>query len=526
MLLAAAIPICQLYAKPDSPVALIFAKSPLSPAQIHAMESVRAKLRAGNDLTVLSYDPDSPSIKRASIETHHPDWLVAAPLDDGPQTALAEALGARFVIDVGRGGMRGHYFVHVVDTASSSRTWSWDDVSLDEAVNDTRGIVMGKIPLGTGPVIKVEPATPKVDAIIAPLAVPVAPKTDTTVAPPATTTPVAVPTDTTSSSIVLASPSLDPLNAARAKEKAALLVQIQPLLAQSDDQLTKGNVVEAISLLRSAVNEAPFASEPRIKLAKAYIEAGLQDRALDEAKRALALSPDSVPIQEFLIQFDADSGTSNGAILRYSALVAKNPSDVSAHIGLGEAYWNSGSLAKAESELKVAETLSNPTQHEAASDLLRLYAAQERYDDCLDLIKANPTWDGYSMILRVLQPGAEGLIARIDSGKDAVEAKSKTRAAIYSDAKNVAKSANALMAFVSKITPPAGQKLSYLHRVQAVDLLSQEAAIFVSYLETASPDEQSEMDQLEKSAQTELLTAHASEAKSGLWVGSSDDVKG
>jgi tetratricopeptide (TPR) repeat protein len=257
---------------------------------------------------------------------------------------------------------------------------------------------------------------------------------------------------------------------------------------------------------------------PRLKLAQAYQKAGMSEKALDEAKRALEIAPDSQPVQKFLSDLDQQDGTSDGTLTRYRAQVGHSPDDPAAHAGLAEALWNSGDLAGAEAEYKAAKRLAPAGDHAADAHLAQLYAAQARYDDCLAALKEAGK-DGYVFALKIIKNRADTLSSTIEAARDAFAGGKNTREQFYDSAKKASAQAQALAGFVARVAPPADCKLSHLHRTLATNLLAQEAATLVSSIETGDAAQGARVSQLEKAAQTEMLTAQAAEEKQGLWAG-------
>jgi len=247
----------------------------------------------------------------------------------------------------------------------------------------------------------------------------------------------------------------------------------------------------------------------------------MRDKALDEARRALQIAPDSVVVQQFLAQIDAETGTSDGAIARYQAGVIQNPQDPTAHLELGDALWNNSNLAQAESEYKQAQTLAapgSPPALAAAAHLARLYAAQSRYDDSLAALKVAGA-AGYALALGIVQSRADTLSSTLEAGQEAFDAGKSTRADFYKAATGVSAQSQALADFVVQVAAPPAFKLSHLYRVQATHLLAQQAAVLVTYIETSDAAQATKAAQLGKEAQSEMLTAHAAEEKLGLWGG-------
>jgi tetratricopeptide (TPR) repeat protein len=199
------------------------------------------------------------------------------------------------------------------------------------------------------------------------------------------------------------------------------LTLVAGLLGRGDSALTRGDVVEAISQYRQAVNGAPLNATPRLKLAQAYLQGGMRDKALSEAQRALVLAPDNKGLQDFLAQMDTDDGTYEGAIARYRALIERDANNGAAHLGLGDAYWNSGALDQAEAEYKTAQRLAATGDTAPAAHLARLYAAQARYTDSLAMLQASGP-EGYRLALRIVQNQADTLSSTLEASQEAFDA--------------------------------------------------------------------------------------------------------
>ncbi len=297
------------------------------------------------------------------------------------------------------------------------------------------------------------------------------------------------------------------------------LVSVRGLLTQGDDALSAGNFVAAIAAYRDAVNGAPLTMLPRLKLAQAYLQSDRRDKALSEAQRALSLAPNDPSVQQFLMQLDAETGSSDGAVARFQAVVAQNPQDPAAHLALADALWNNGALSQAEDEYKAAQALAGSrtdAAQQAAAHLARLYAAQSCYTDSLAALKQAGA-GGYALALGIVQSRADGLRSMLDAGQGMMDAGKTTHEAFYKTASDAAVQAQALADFVVKVTPPSAFGISHLHRVLATHLMAQQAAVLVNYVETSDASFSGQAARLEKEAVTEMLTAHAAEQKLGLW---------
>ena len=313
-----------------------------------------------------------------------------------------------------------------------------------------------------------------------------------------------------------AKPARDTIPVIKPAPKVEDLAAITPLMTKGDAALDGGDVVGAIALYRQAVNGVPLSVVPRLKLAQAYQKGGLSEKALDEAKRALEIAPDSQPVQQFLTALDQENGTSDGTLARYHALIERNADDPAAHAGLAEALWNNGDLSGAEAEYKAAKRLAPAGDHSAASHLAQLYATQARYDDCLAALQEAGK-DGYALAIKIVKNRADTLSSTIEASREAFAGGKSTREQFYDGAKTTDAQAQALAGFVARVTPPAEYKLSHLHRMLSTNLLAQEAATLRLFIETGDAKQSDSVSHLEKAAQTEMLTAQATEEKLGLW---------
>jgi tetratricopeptide (TPR) repeat protein len=276
-----------------------------------------------------------------------------------------------------------------------------------------------------------------------------------------------------------------------------------------DTALQQSDVYGAIEFYREAVDEAPRAAEPRMRLIQAYLQAGLKDQALDEERRALMLDPNNSDLQNMLKSQTTD-GTLPGADLAVQqAAVARNPQDESAWIALGDSYWNSGQPDQALQAYEKAAHLK-PGDVAAQAHLARLYAATSQYDKSLDaLTKAGP--QGYPYALRIIAARTDSLIADIESAHDAFVKGDSTREQFYDSLKKADLQSQALAQFVEKINPPDEYNVAYLHRRLATNLLAQATAEWLSYVETNEDQHSQQAALLQSEAAREMKTASIAE---------------
>ncbi|MDQ2687530.1 MAG: tetratricopeptide repeat protein, partial [Armatimonadota bacterium] len=386
------------------PTLILYPRSADSTDDVRALVDLRKQLRADGQFQVLTYDPASAAMTRAAGDAHHPEWLSGPMTSDADRLALARALGASFLVTVAKADGRGKADAHLVEAAPSARFWNVFNKKSDEAaraieqqaadalahpasstVNPPAPVVTAPAPVVTAPATPIPEPPTVVPPTVGPKPAPVTPPTVVeppvpVATPPVASAPVVIPSPGALPTPVGATPGVPVLVPPAALPiptlpgppvvvipavPAALpppavddLSGVMPSLNQGDGELARGNFVGAIARYRDAINGAPLSITPRLKLAQAYLQAEMRDKALDEARRALQIAPNSVPVQQFLDQLDAETGTSDGAIARYSAGVSQNPEDPTAHLELGDAYWNNSALGQAEGEYKQAQTLA------------------------------------------------------------------------------------------------------------------------------------------------------------------------
>ena len=547
--------------KPAPPTILLYAASP---ADVTAMADLRTRLRLDGQLQVLTYDTESAIVQRIAAETSHPEWLVGPALTDDTRLALARALGVTYyaVISPGRGADSTH--IQLVETAPTARIFDWVGVNRQYGAHAIESQAVLALPAADATLIASAPLPVVASAplpavasvtlpVIAPAALPVMPQI--VIAKPVVTLPAPVvaavpvpamkpvlppfiqvarlPQEVPTFALPLLTPTVQavvpvPIRSAApnseagvplpfpTQARAADLSGITSLLRKGDSALLGGDIVGAISSYRKAVNGAPLSVIPRLKLAQAYQKGGMSEKSLDEARRALEIAPDSLSVQQFLTQLDTDNGTSDGAMTRYRAMLDRNPADPAAHTGLAEALWNSGDIPGAEAEYKAAKKFAPAGNHSADAHLAQLYASQARYDECLAALSDSGK-DGYALAIRIVKNRADTFSSTVDASREGFAGGKSTREQFYDGAKKVSAQSQALAAFVAKIVPPPEFRLSHLHRMLAANLLAQEAATLVTFIETGDAKLGDGVSQLDKEVQMEMLTARAAEEKHGMW---------
>jgi tetratricopeptide (TPR) repeat protein len=504
------------------PLVLLFPQDQNASSDAKALVSLRTRLRHDGDLEVLSFDPDAPVLILAASDAKHPEWLSASLTGDPERLDIARAAGAGYAVVVADAG-RGKVTFRLLEAGPAARTWNYPAESTSDAVKVIERDILTPGP-GLGEVNGPVPNSGGVRSTQAPLVIPNNPNVPVTipapVAPlpsapapvaPLPSAPIALPDDNTPVATAPTNPNLD--------RTAADLASVQPTINTADRDVQSGDYVDAYALYRQAINLAPLSDVPRLKLAQAYLKGGQPDLALSAAQDALEVVPDSPAIQAFLSQYDKQNNTQVGEITRDQARVIKDPQDPAVHLELGDAFWRQEQNTDAETQFTQARDLApvNSLLHEKAiAHLAGVHASIAQYDKALAEMQASGDL-GYPLVLTVVQSDMDKLAGDMDQAQGDYNTAKITRADLYGKIQSDENQAQALSDFVAKIIPPAAYAHSHLDRVQAVTLFAQAIAVLSNYLETNDQAQHAKAVQLERDAQTEMLTAHAAEQKLGLW---------
>ena len=264
----------------------------------------------------------------------------------------------------------------------------------------------------------------------------------------------------------------------------------------------------AIDTYRKAINLAPRASEPRLRLAQVMLQAGMRDQAISEVRRALTLDPDSKDARDFLTTL----GLSPEPDIQISVTRAPGstpPKELQSLLAQGDAAWNANQIPGALAAYKSAAE-QDPSAVAPQARLARLYAAQENYALSLKALGiAGP--EGYSYALEIIASQTENIVGEVDAAVQLYDKGETTREQYYVRLKAADKHAQGLADFVAKVTPPETNKLSHLHRQLSTRLLAQETASWIGFAETGEIRYKSEALTLEKEVVREMRTAASAE---------------
>ena len=334
------------------------------------------------------------------------------------------------------------------------------------------------------PVETTEPATPAQAAVPPPMpAAPVVPPPLSNAGTPSMTLPSKQPT---------------PLDSAT-----------EALLDEGDAANSQGDTAKAIDDYRQAVDQSPLNASPRVRLAQAYLDSGSADMALSELQRAVAIEPQSAELKTYLEKLQQQHTLAGIDLLVLTVNAASNPSDQQSELALGDAYWNSKNLVLAEQTYRqAAHEAPDPSQADVPyARLARLYAATERYSDCIDALSHSGAV-GYPAALRIIQQQSDNLMGSIDSSLQQFRAGNTSRTQLYDQLRLLDAQVSSYAGFLGKVSPPSQYKISYLHRKLAANLMAQMTPNLLNYALTAQTSYLSESQSLQHDALAELSQAN------------------
>lgn len=123
-------------------------------------------------------------------------------------------------------------------------------------------------------------------------------------------------------------------------------------------------------------------------LAQIHLESGRYDEALEECEKALAINPESQPINDLIGIVLRRAGQLDRAIEKYRAILEVNPKSAKTLYNLGIAYSKKGNLEDALAAYQEALRL-NPNYAEARVNIGEVYLRQSKVEEAeIELNKA------------------------------------------------------------------------------------------------------------------------------------------
>jgi tetratricopeptide (TPR) repeat protein len=283
----------------------------------------------------------------------------------------------------------------------------------------------------------------------------------------------------------------------------------QAYIDQGDAALQTSDNFTAIADYQKAVSLSPRAASPRLKLANAYLEAGMKERASDEAQRALAIDPGNTDVQSFIRDQVSGQDGPSGDVMIAQAQTESDPNNPASWISLGDAYWNISDPDDSLISYKHAADI-DPDAVIPQTRLAKLYAARAQYDLSLAALdRSGPA--GYPYALRIISSQSVGIVGDMDDEVDQLNKGQYTREQFYDKVKATDLQAENLADFVAEIRPPEAYKVSHLHRELSTRLIAQTASIWLDYAQTNNSSDKDNAAAMEKHALDEVTTASIAE---------------
>ncbi|MDR3707925.1 MAG: hypothetical protein P4L33_06475 [Capsulimonadaceae bacterium] len=507
--------------------------------------ALRDELRKERRLVVLLYNPDTPTFQMAA-RSADPAISLDHPLSQPELDSLTGSAGAGYQVIVTHSDSGGAKSMSVsldrVGQTVARGIWHWTGKDMKQAASQLRDALLAPSTLQPSPQLDAPPApivSPTVPDRLpaAPQAAPEpAPVNLGVIAPPAERpSSVAVKVDIqplTPTPVVVApllpaggDAALPPLPA-EAPVPAEVIASDRPPAAsnkrpsrdhgelgdearrkmnQASMSLQQADILGAIDAYRDAVCLAPYATQIRLKLADAYVQAGYPKEAVDEARRAMTLDPRSREVGEFLKRMSEKGLLPAGDPTALLAAVSRDPDNTSAWIALGDGYLAAGQPDMAKGAYEHAASLQ-PEMPDPQIKLLSLSIGAGQFEQAFTAYgKAGVI--AYPETLRIVLAAADNLFNAIKQASADYEAGKSTREGYYRIAMQSDAQARGLQGFVSRITPPDSQKVGYLHLSLGAQLASQATAAWVGYIETNDQQYREQADPLQEDARRELKTA-------------------
>ncbi len=258
------------------------------------------------------------------------------------------------------------------------------------------------------------------------------------------------------------------------------------------DLLSHDKVPAAIVLLRQAVNYQPRSATPRLLLARAYLQARRPGEAANEVRRALKLAEAPTPEQRaeltrLLAHSLVEDGDIEGATLLFNQLLAENPANTEARLGLTELLLSRGQNEAAEIQYRLIRE-RDPDSVEAGQGLARLLLARGALEDAIKEARSSNPPIRHLMATLIFVETATGLAGRMVQNRTAWEENKISREVFYKAATTQAGRAK-LLAELLTAAPPTETaadivKIAHNRRVLAANLLSQALGSLQGFLET------------------------------------------
>lgn len=268
--------------------------------------------------------------------------------------------------------------------------------------------------------------------------------------------------------------------------------EVTRLIGEAQEQLRREQLVSAMALLRQAVNYAPRAASARILLAETYQRAHRPTEAVSEIRRALKLATDATAVQKaeltrLLARCLVDDGDQEGATQLFNQILAENPKNTEARLGLAELLLTSNQHEAAEIQFRIIRQ-SDAASLEAGQGLASVLLSRGALDDAIKETRQSPPAVRHAMATQVFVLTANSLAARTLQNRAAWEEMKLSREIFYKATTTQTDRTHQLADLLTESPPAEGAsevlKLAHNRRVLAANLLAQSLANLKEFLET------------------------------------------
>jgi Tfp pilus assembly protein PilF len=263
-------------------------------------------------------------------------------------------------------------------------------------------------------------------------------------------------------------------------------------VGSAQEQLRRDLPIPAIALLRQAINYQPRAAESRLLLAEAYHKAHRPADAVSEIRRALKIATDATATQRaelirLLARSLVEDGDQEGATQLFTQLLADNPKNVEARLGLAELLIARNQPEAAEIQYRLIRE-HDKNSVEAGQGLLGILLTRGALDDAMKETRESAPMVRHAMATQLFIESANALAARMLQNRAAWEENKLSREIFYRATISQSERAKQLAELLTAAPPlesaPDIQRITHNRRVLAGNLLSQSLAGLKEFLET------------------------------------------
>lgn len=265
----------------------------------------------------------------------------------------------------------------------------------------------------------------------------------------------------------------------------------QTVLTRVDALLKQGLQVEAMNLLRDAVDAAPFDAARRERLIKLLLERGETEEAADEARRACRLAPERIDFKVLAVRSWLALGQLTEAESDLNDVLARGGGSPEVQTLRAELFMARGEPGKAL-EAYTAASSGGPPRYDAALGKALAVALSGEAEQCARLMGSLPEASeserlvAYRWAMRTLEGVVDKAVDAVRTAMQLGRSSPKAPETIAAGQRSE-KLAAGLATFATGLTPPGAHKASHERRDLALKLLAQAATEASAY--DASGDE-------------------------------------